>query len=354
VRFSVNKLLGMEEEEEGMEPQYRTVLCRESLFVPADVELHAKDGHRDGSGSSTSEDAHAQPPLLLETSHFYPKGFHSTPLPVIIVRTPYDRALMRHTAERIVRHGYHVLVQDTRNSPNAAALKVKQQQKLRAAAKAVMAANTIAAAPATAAAAQPSSSSAASAPAAACSRSIAVDPLQAQYVQQPKSKPSSCKSSAGGSTPPRKHSGSATSSAAAAAVAAVDAAAAAGASASTAHPPVTAGPQEFFPIVHESADGLATMDWVTKQPWCDGNISFFGFSYLGQRVAAALRNHSWLSCTPLPTFVTRCRHAAHSSLVFSVFSLRVRYCRHCSVRRRGPQAPRAQVHRARDQRLARV
>jgi uncharacterized protein len=31
----------------------------------------------------------------------------------------------------------------------------------------------------------------------------------------------------------------------------------------------------------ETADGLATLDWVVQQPWCDGKVVMFGMSYLG-------------------------------------------------------------------------
>lgn len=37
---------------------------------------------------------------------------------------------------------------------------------------------------------------------------------------------------------------------------------------------------EFIPIVNERADGRATIDWIAKQDWCDGNIACFGASYL--------------------------------------------------------------------------
>lgn len=31
----------------------------------------------------------------------------------------------------------------------------------------------------------------------------------------------------------------------------------------------------------ETADGLDTLEWVVKQPWCDGKVAMFGMSYLG-------------------------------------------------------------------------
>lgn len=38
---------------------------------------------------------------------------------------------------------------------------------------------------------------------------------------------------------------------------------------------------EFDPFGNERADGLATLDWIEKQPWFRGNLLTFGPSYLG-------------------------------------------------------------------------
>jgi hypothetical protein len=38
---------------------------------------------------------------------------------------------------------------------------------------------------------------------------------------------------------------------------------------------------EFDPIRQERADGLATLEWLVKQPWCGGSIVLIGASYLG-------------------------------------------------------------------------
>ncbi|MCH8243227.1 MAG: CocE/NonD family hydrolase [Planctomycetes bacterium] len=37
----------------------------------------------------------------------------------------------------------------------------------------------------------------------------------------------------------------------------------------------------FIPFIFEKKDGIETLDWVAKQPWCDGNIGMWGPSYLG-------------------------------------------------------------------------
>ncbi|MFB9909586.1 CocE/NonD family hydrolase [Allokutzneria oryzae] len=38
---------------------------------------------------------------------------------------------------------------------------------------------------------------------------------------------------------------------------------------------------EFRAMRHERGDGLATIEWVTAQPWFDGNLALTGASYLG-------------------------------------------------------------------------
>lgn len=35
------------------------------------------------------------------------------------------------------------------------------------------------------------------------------------------------------------------------------------------------------PFVHEAADGHDTLEWITRQPWCDGRVAGQGTSYLG-------------------------------------------------------------------------
>lgn len=37
----------------------------------------------------------------------------------------------------------------------------------------------------------------------------------------------------------------------------------------------------FVPLQHERADGLATLDWLRRQPWYDGELCTFGPSYVG-------------------------------------------------------------------------
>ena len=38
---------------------------------------------------------------------------------------------------------------------------------------------------------------------------------------------------------------------------------------------------EFYPFVHERADGFDTLDWISGQPWFEGNLGMWGGSYFG-------------------------------------------------------------------------
>lgn len=38
---------------------------------------------------------------------------------------------------------------------------------------------------------------------------------------------------------------------------------------------------EFVPFLHDRGDGLATLEWIARQPWFDGSVGMWGPSYLG-------------------------------------------------------------------------
>ena len=38
---------------------------------------------------------------------------------------------------------------------------------------------------------------------------------------------------------------------------------------------------DYFPYEHDGGDVYDVIDWISKQPWCDGNIGMFGGSYTG-------------------------------------------------------------------------
>ena len=54
---------------------------------------------------------------------------------------------------------------------------------------------------------------------------------------------------------------------------------------------------EFSPLINEIDDGYDTLDWIAKQPWCDGNIGMEGESYYGYTTwAGAVSGHPNLKC----------------------------------------------------------
>lgn len=54
---------------------------------------------------------------------------------------------------------------------------------------------------------------------------------------------------------------------------------------------------EWDPMMNEKNDGYDTIDWVAKQPWCDGNVGMIGGSYGGLvQWQAAVMGHPALKC----------------------------------------------------------
>ncbi|HSU68336.1 MAG TPA: CocE/NonD family hydrolase, partial [Tepidisphaeraceae bacterium] len=54
---------------------------------------------------------------------------------------------------------------------------------------------------------------------------------------------------------------------------------------------------EFSAFQNEGDDGFDTIEWIAKQPWCDGNVGMAGGSYLGlTQVAAAAARPPHLRC----------------------------------------------------------
>ena len=46
---------------------------------------------------------------------------------------------------------------------------------------------------------------------------------------------------------------------------------------------------EFYPMKNEARDGYDAIEWVARQPWCDGNVAMNGGSYVGfTQLAAAM------------------------------------------------------------------
>jgi putative CocE/NonD family hydrolase len=46
----------------------------------------------------------------------------------------------------------------------------------------------------------------------------------------------------------------------------------------------------FYPFENDAQDNYDVIDWISKQPWCNGNIGMFGGSYLGFAQWATVKN----------------------------------------------------------------
>lgn len=54
---------------------------------------------------------------------------------------------------------------------------------------------------------------------------------------------------------------------------------------------------KFDPFINECKDGYDSIDWISKQDWCDGNVGMIGASYGGYvQWAAAVEQHPALKC----------------------------------------------------------
>ncbi|MFH1998890.1 MAG: CocE/NonD family hydrolase [Planctomycetota bacterium] len=54
---------------------------------------------------------------------------------------------------------------------------------------------------------------------------------------------------------------------------------------------------EFFPFVNEGVDGFDTIEWIARQPWCNGNVGMTGYSYQASaQLLAAMENPPHLRC----------------------------------------------------------
>jgi putative CocE/NonD family hydrolase len=45
----------------------------------------------------------------------------------------------------------------------------------------------------------------------------------------------------------------------------------------------------FYPFENDAADNYAVIDWISHQPWCNGNVGMYGGSYLGFTQWAAVK-----------------------------------------------------------------
>ena len=66
---------------------------------------------------------------------------------------------------------------------------------------------------------------------------------------------------------------------------------------------------DYNPLFQEMADGYDTIDWISKQPWCDGNIGTTGQSYLGA-------TQYTLACNPISHPNLKCMAPVSASSSF--------------------------------------
>lgn len=77
---------------------------------------------------------------------------------------------------------------------------------------------------------------------------------------------------------------------------------------------------DFYPFDNEPDDGLDTLDWLAKQPWCNGSVGMYGASYLAAvQFAVADGNHPALKALS-PQFMSgdMWRQAYYCNGVFSL------------------------------------
>lgn len=68
----------------------------------------------------------------------------------------------------------------------------------------------------------------------------------------------------------------------------------------------------FFPYDNEGQDGFDTIEWVVKQPWCNGRVGMWGASYVGATQWQAAAEHP-------PGLVTICPTATWSSFYRNLY-----------------------------------
>jgi putative CocE/NonD family hydrolase len=97
-----------------------------------------------------------------------------------------------------------------------------------------------------------------------------------------------------------------------------------------------ASEDEYDPFVHEFDDGFDTVDWVSRQPWCNGSIGPMGESYYGYTTwCMALSGHPAVkAAAPGDTTVDMYQSAFRSNALcfnpFGVWALWINHARFCN------------------------
>lgn len=68
----------------------------------------------------------------------------------------------------------------------------------------------------------------------------------------------------------------------------------------------------------EQNDGYDLIEWIAKQPWCDGNVGMLGMSYFGvvQNLVAATQPPSLKAIAPYEAYTDRYRHSVYHGGIF--------------------------------------
>jgi len=61
---------------------------------------------------------------------------------------------------------------------------------------------------------------------------------------------------------------------------------------------------EWYPFTSEANDGYDTLEWIARQPWCNGKVGMFGDSYLAATQYYAVQSGSKRLCALNPRFMS--------------------------------------------------
>lgn len=92
---------------------------------------------------------------------------------------------------------------------------------------------------------------------------------------------------------------------------------------------------EFYPFINEEADGYDTLEWLHRQPWCNGKIGMLGASYLAGTQLYAVSGGGAKFLTAInPQFMTGdgWKRAYYCDGVFSIALTWSWLCFECSAR----------------------
>jgi putative CocE/NonD family hydrolase len=87
--------------------------------------------------------------------------------------------------------------------------------------------------------------------------------------------------------------------------------------------------------MREQKDVADVIAWIVQQPWSNGHVALYGYSYSAITALCVIAAGSWCHCTPAPGTASACESAA--SLAVGVGS-------RCDGATRSPVAERRMFH----------